>query len=899
EEYKKNTPYSGFKEAISEFAKYVISLDAVDIETWKSRILKAIGRNGKVLIEVFPELEWIIGEQPDPPIVDALEAHNRFNTSFQEFLKVICSFNKPVVLFLDDLHWADDSSLYLLFQIMTDVEISNIMVIINWKAHEVHESDPIKVTLEIIKKGRAPVIEYTLPPIKLEDTESILMDSLNLEAGKVGELAEIIHRKTEGNPFFITEFLKTIYEEQIVYFDFRKRTWVWDITKIKTHKLSESIVEIVINKLNKLPSETTEILSLCSFFGNQFELFELTNLTGKDFFDIIQILWKPMEEGLIEPLDNNYKLLRLYAGLEKANSYFKFQHERIRMVAYNRIPEEERVNIHLKIARSISLRTPIYKIDEKIFEIVNHYNFALKKLTDQYEKLKLVEYNILAGKKALFSNSHGLAIKYFEAGIYCLPEDSWTSHMEVTMELMKYRAEAEFLNGNYQTSLSIIDEILKHSNNLLDRLDAKTLLLTQYNIVGRYEEALSVGKEALELLNIELPSSDYEEKTKIQLSEIKDQRRNKKISNLINYKPMDDREIQAAMKILSRVKSTTYLYKMELYPWIVTKMVNLSLKYGNSPESCFAYATYGIILGTQLDNYLDSYEFGWLGYRLSDRINNKTQKCKSGYILANYISPWKDSLKDSIGINDESYKAGIEAGELQFAGYAYAFKLVTQINCGFRVQDVMMEIRNCITFGKKTQNNWISDLLNGIYLVVSNLSKNNPDPANYSVENLTEEVFLRESKNNSSASAICVFYIMKAYALYLYELPEESLNFLEKAKDMLPSILGQFETALFVFYHSLLLCELYPRVSNNDQINYLEALRKNQQKLELWAKNCPQNFWVMYSLVEVEVQRITLLKENLIETYESIIEKTKEYGFPNLEAIANKLTFRYMLQKGN
>ncbi|HEY9871819.1 MAG TPA: ATP-binding protein, partial [Candidatus Obscuribacterales bacterium] len=464
--------------------------------------------------------------------------------------------------------------------------------------------------------------------------------------------------------------------------------------------------------------------------------------------------------------------------------------------------------------------------------------------------------------------------------------------------LHKERAEVEYLNGNFEQSQTLINQTLAQAKSALEKAEIYNMLIVQYTLMTKCELAIQAGKEALKLLGIELPESNLKTALDNEMLAAKENLGTKKIASLINQPEMTIPEKKMAVKLLICLDPPTYFSNLDLYAWVSVKAVNLSLQYGNVADSAKAYSNYGILLGSVVGDYQSGYEFGLLALKVSEKFNNLVNKCKTSMILGNWISFWVKHIKYSASLNNEAYKMGLEAGELQFAGYTIAYKLFNTFYQGVNLEQILTEVSNFWLFIQKTKNEWAKDGLLGIQLAILNLRGMTAGNLDLHNGEINEAEYLANCHSHQSFAWLCGYHILKSKIAYLYGNYNEALECLRIAEDLLPFVLGTIKTAKHNFYYSLSLTAVYPEVSAEVQKQYWEKLSENQKQMKIWAENSKENFLHKYLLVEAEIARICGNDIEAMNLYDRAISSARENDFIQNEALANELAAKFWLNKG-
>jgi class 3 adenylate cyclase/GAF domain-containing protein len=607
---------------------------------------------------------------------------------------------------------------------------------------------------------------------------------------------------------------------------------------------------------------------------------------------------KAIQEGLILPTSELEA-----ADAEVLNSdllifNYKFLHDRVQQAAYTLIDESLQKLVHLRIGRLLLANLSAEERTERIFELVDHLNVGWKLITDEQEKVELLRLNLAAGQKAKDATAYAAASEYLTAGMARLNNKSWSQYYELTFTLHKELAKVEYLNGKFEQSEALIYLTLEQAKSVLEKAELYNLLIVQYTMLAEYDKAIQVGRKALALLGIDLPEEGLKAALEVELAKARENLGDRDIASLLAEPEMTLLEKKAAVKLLMNIDPPAYFYNQELYAVIVLKMANISLKYGPVSESAKGYTTYGIILGSVLGDYQCGYEFAQLGLKLSERFNDLAQKSKACNMLANHVIHWVKPIKEAKTINKEGYKAGLESGDFQFAGYILMHQLMNLFFEGKNLEKLLKKIPDKLIFSIKIKNQLATNSLLAYQLTVLNLCGLTADKFAFHTDEINEEQYLQNFHSHPDSHSLCLYYILKCQVFYLYEQPNEALRYAREAEKILPFILGIVTEAEHNFYYSLSLTALYPEASESEKQYYWEQLEANQKQMKIWADNCPENFRHKYLLVAAQIARISGKELEAMDLCDRAIESAREQEFTQDEALANELAAKFWLAKG-
>jgi predicted ATPase len=615
DQFQRDIPLSGLVQAFRDLIGQLLSENDAQIQQLKAKILRELGTQTQVIIDVIPELEQIIGKQPPVTELSGSAAQNRFNLLFQKFIQIFTTKEHPLVIFLDDLQWADTASLKLIQLLMCESLLSPIaekaeqthetqgglLLIGSYRDNEVFKVDPLYFTLQEIEKTGATINTITLAPLNQGDLNHLIADTLHCPEVVAVPLTQMVFAKTKGNPFFCVQFLKSLHDDGLIVLNFDAGHWQYDISKVKNLALTDDVVEFIALQIEKLPIHTQNVLKLAACIGNQFDLKTLSIVNEKSVIDTASDLWLALLDGLVLPQAENYNIFAkentnqefIVHGIESTQfsisnlqlPKYKFVHDRVQQAAYSLIPEEQKKPIHLKIGLLLLSNIPVAEQEEKIFELVNQFNIAVEFISPQTKRDELAQMNLTAGRKALASTAYPSAVKYLTTGIQLLADDGWETKYKLILALYETAAEAAYLAGDFREMEQLIEVVLARAKTLLEKVKVYEVKIKAYGAQNQALESVRTALSVLKLLEVELPENPSQSDIQLAIAELTSNLNGKCIEDLIHLPEMTAEQTLVVMQILSNALFFAYAVAPELFLLIVLKQIDLSLKYGNAPLS--------------------------------------------------------------------------------------------------------------------------------------------------------------------------------------------------------------------------------------------------------------------------------------------------------------------------
>ena len=899
DQLQRNIPYASLMQACRLLTRQLLTESDLEIVVWREKLLDALGTSGQVLIEVIPELERIIGPQPTVSELEASESENRFNLLLQRFINLFTQPDHPLVIFLDDLQWADVASLKFLERMMTDANSHHLFLIGAYRDNEVDAAHPLMATIGAVRKAGFVVNQLDLTPLALTNVTQFVAETLHCLSDAAIPLAELLVAKTQGNPFFMGEFLKTLYAEQLLTFDYQHGGWLWDLAQIQAQAITDNVIQLMANKVEQLPDQTRTVLERAACLGNQFDLAMLAIVAELPAAATAGHLWPALQAGLITPLSDNYKLMELdVEGLtNELQTLYQFTHDRIQQAVYAFISEEEKKQVHLNIGRLMQQKLSPAELEQQLFDVVNHFNVGRSLMRTQTESDAIAALNLKAGQKAKESAAHQSAYDYFETGLQSLDSaTSWQSMYELTLALHTEAAETSVLAGDYQRTDYLTEQVLNKAQNVLDKVRIYEVLVRAYYAQSNFPKSLESGKEVLALLDITFPAEPKPEDVGAAVGAVHVALDGRAPHQLLTLPPMTNPEKKAAMRIMNNLIGLSWRIAPELYPLLVCNLAKLSLEYGYADESPMGYTCYGSLLAFG-NNFEEGYQFGRLAVQLIEQFG--LIRCKSsayqmtGFLLEHLKTPLSDVQRYFL----ESYYSGIETGEVAYGSYGINNYCQTVFHSGKNLGEVSEEIAKYSPAIARLNESGSYYWHRICWQMVLNLMGESENSQRLVGSAYNEEELLPIHVETNDFGSLVHAQVYKMMIAHRFQAYPEALESTLAVEQLWALVEGSFLMVVVYLYPSLTRLALYPDASAEDQTQFMEIIEQRQTKLKLLAEHAPMNYAHKYHLVEAEKARVLGQDDQAANHYDQAINLANEHGNIGDEALAYELAGQFYLAK--
>ncbi len=880
DQFKHTIPYAAIADAFDKLVKQILSEPEQTIAIFRDKILAAVGAYGQMIVDVIPSLTAIIGKQPSVPDSESTERLNTFSHIFQKFIEALAIKEHPLVLFLDDLQWADLSSLKMLETLVTSPNLGYLFIIGSYRSNEVSISHPLTKTIEKIKEQQIQIKNIELGPISLEDTTKILIDTLHEDTNLTQPLSTLVYEKTKGNPFFIVQLLQSLHQSGEIYFDAETNKWLWNFDRISAKQITENVSDLMIDKIKELPDSIKMTLQYAACIGNHFNARLLGNIIKKDHEAVLADLQILLQEGYIIKIGQSYT----------ANDYY-FAHDRIQQAAYSVLDEAQKKQIHLELARSL-----LQQKHDSVFDIVNHYNHAID-IAD--EKKQIAELNLKASLIAKDAAAFPSALEYIEMALQCLDGLTWKNNYSFLFPIYEQVATCTYLCGQHERSEEFAAIALNHAHSLLDKLKITRIQVFSNVAQMKQIKAIDLSLKMLAKAHIRLPRHPklynvlyYILKTKLLLG-------NKRITSLLDNPTIQDETNKLILQLIGQTSPAAFQTEHNLFVILICTAVQFSMRFGNSKGSAIPYAGFGIILCSVLGDIDKGFQFGQLGLNVVEKLKDEASRTRVNFINEYFLRHWKEPLHENEDKTIDYFLSGVDHGDLESASYNISTFFHQRFQDGTPLKIILenmdkykMLVKN---YGQDTAYNYICI----IHQATLNLCQPTEQPGLLVGDAYNETEMEQLLIKANVKTAISVTYTTKFMLLYLFNRLTEAQDILKLADKYIDVQACAFGVATHNFYKALLLLTLYPNLSGFKKLKQKKTIRSIMKKMAKWSRFCPKNEQHRYLLLQAEYSYHVENKwDEAGLLYDQAIVLANENKFLSDQALANELAAKFYFTRG-
>ncbi len=881
DQYKRGIPYATLGQAFQSLVRQLLSKSDEELECWRDSLTHALGANGRLMTNLIPELALVIGEQPPVPDLSGPDAQNRILLVFRQLLAVFATEEHPLVLVLDDLQWLDAATLAVFEDFATQPAVRNVLLIGIYRDNEVGPSHPLAHRLQHIRESGVAIEEITLEPIQAEHVAHMIADALATDPLQVSALTQIAFEKTRGNPFFTMQFISALADEALLTYDTQDSAWRWSADRITARSVGDNVVDLMIERLSRLPAESLQALKQMACVGNSVAIDRFCKVLGTSEAATQGLLLEALHSGLLLQIDDAYA----------------FAHDRVHEAAYAMLPPAQRPEVHRRIGERLLEGLSEEELDAQIFEIASQLNRAVFGREEENDRITAASLNLRAGHKAKAAAAYKAAREYFESGTVQLGDEGWYGQYDLTFALHLETAHCTFLSGEFDEAARLIDGLLQRAQTKVDAAAVYRLKVELWVVRSQNELAVATALSALRLLGIELSAKPSWPEVEREYDRIRTTLNGRPLESIFALPAMTDPEKIAAMRLFAELYPPAYFTNFNLLALIIFRMANLTLAHGR-PDVHQGFAWLGWIIGPAFGLYEEGYRFGVLTSTMADERNDLLDMARVRALLA-LTGQWTQPLPAGTQSHRNAYEIGVRAGDLYFAAYSAAQTVLSLFLSGEPLEQVTREANDYLDFARGLSFRDGIDLIVTTERAAASLRGLTRELGHYGDSSFDQDAF--ESQLTATRMTVVVYWYWTR-------------------KIMLHVIAGDFESALqcevrarpadgvrvvqvqhmdYHHYSALAIAGVLSEASGPRRDELLSELHKHHEQLRLWAEQTRSpTFADKYTLISAEIARLEGRESQAALLYEESIRLAHQHGFVHNEAVALETAARFYVARG-
>lgn len=891
EQYKKNPPLSSLLLALNDLISQILMRSEEQRDYWRGIAMQALGNSGQLIVEIMPDLELLIGPQPEVPILPIAESKNRFDQVFNSFIRAFAREDHPICIFLDDLQWLDTTTRRWLEATLEDQALKHLMIICAYRENEVSPAHPLMQMLDRLRSQEVITTVIELKPLDQASVEQIVSDSLSIPVLQSTDLAEIVFRKTLGNPFFIRQCLLTLYESGAIYASSATQNWTYNAQNAKRVKISDNVIDLMAELFYRLPDEVQMTLRYASCIGNVFSIEILSGLVDISEAELDMQLKLAEKLCIIENLKSK----------ERSGEWdYGFQHDKIQQAALGMLPEDEKRRVRLAIGKSFISKLEHLDHSDAIYAVTDHFNFAQQLITDRDLQKRIVSLNMSASIRAKHANAYESALAYSKTAMDLVDEYQLDVSKETLRELYLIRAESEHLSGNNETVEEYFNLALSNSENVLDKAKVAIRKIQFFNNIRNFGAAYTTCREITSELGITIPASFSPPALLFQFLKYKSLMGGRDIDQLIDLPEMKDEKLKVAFLVMAAAGQSAFQIRPELCVLLCAIMVNSSLKHGNTAGAFVGYLGFGPVFHSGILGFRTTgYKLGQLVLAMVEKFNDFGGRAEANFVTGYFAIPWRKPAREMEQYWQTAYETALEVGDQFHASCAVSATLQSHFMRGVPFETILETSRGYLDFLKRIHLQEGVLTIAAVVQSIKNLKGMTESKLSFSEGSFDEKKYVEQLAGFSSRHFAHFYYINKMQTLYLWESYQEAYDISLTSDAYLKDSPGMLHTAEHFFYKGLILAALISQASGAKKFQMKRKLNSIVRKFSHYSTHCPSNFQPKYFLLLGEWTRVN---GNLTEAqryFYQALESAESYEYLQIQALANRKLYELIYVLGN
>ena len=889
DQYSRNQPFAAMIQAFQLLIRQLAVEGSERRLYWKSRLQASLGANAAALVELIPELAALIGSPPSLPSLPAAESEQRFHIAFAQFVCALSAQGHPLLVFLDDLQWADVQTLRLIEHLVRNGHDCSALIVGAYRDNEVSAGDPLSLTIASIAAAQGQVENLKLKPLDQEQVVRLVADTLHCAPETAAPLATLCMEKTAGNPFFLGQFLRNLHDKGDIRYLRKSGVWQWDLTQIRQRSMTDNVVGLMLQKLAELDPSTREMLALAAHLGDGFDHAQLMTVSERDAPATAAVLRPALQANLVVPLNEDYKFEHSPQQLQGAR--YRFLHDRVQQAAHELTPEAERPALRLRCGRRLLAASSSDDLDERLFIILDSLNAGIGLIDDPAERAQLLRLNLRGGERAKASSAFAVAVELLGKGIALLPPDAWLACPSETLALYRELAEAQYLAGDFESAEALLTQAIGAAPSAIAKVRLCLVRVDQFHIQGRFGDSFPVLRDALALLGQDFPETEEEAKTRFPDEFAETERLLAQRSNeqLLAQAPMLQAEHLLAMQAYFALSYSTYQSgRFGGFVLDACRMVQTTLRHGQGDLGCVGYVAYVTAMSAMRRPYPDCYAMGKLALTLAEQRSNQYFRLTVYQYFSPFYQHWCEPLANTLPNLEKGLEFGLSGINPLSAGFCALLRSVTRFLMGTPLAELVVECEQGLAYLKRSHQPSIEAMLRfGVLQGALALLDKVPDVRFFDTPECDVGGYFAQA--GETPSIVLAFY-SAAMMRHAYLLDDrEQWRACAARLGMIGMFLPDSPTMVEATLFSALGLLKPGFVDADGQQAALADAEKQLDRFNTWAEHCPANFRHKALLISAELARARGDERAAMELYAQAIDAATQSGFAHHEALCNEL----------
>ena len=867
---RRDAPRAALAEALQELVKPLLAEPERRLAAWRATLTEALGASLPVITALVPALLPIVGPQPAPPELGPAEAQNRLRWVLARFIGVFARPEQPLVIFLDDLQWADAASLAVLRDLLMGNTAGALLVVGACRDAALADTQhPLASTLQQAAAAGARIEHVALAALDTEQVGSLVADALHMPAVQATTLAALLRERTRGNPFDLLQSLADLRADGVLRYDADGQVWRWDSERLRLPPVAGEAQPPVERRLRGLRPQVQQALQHAACLGGTGALALLAAALGAEVAEVEALLAEAVDAGLV--------VLR--------GGQYRFAHDRVHEAALAMIAAAERPAWHLRIGQRLLAAPEADARGEHLFAVVHQLNLGAALVSEPAQALQLAQLNVEAGRRAKAALAFALAHEHLSRAAAAWPADGWEHCPDSTFALQLELAECEFLIARFEDADARLAALLPRARSQAERVRICSLQIRLRLVPGQYGDAARVALEGLRLLGLAMPDGDKAALLQQARQEIEQELADRDIEALLNAPALVDDEVRAVLGLIVDSFTGVYIARPDAFPWLVLEAMRLVLHHGNCEESAVVYTYYARVLLSAWGDIPGAFEYSRLAVRLNERLDDRKRRGMLLFSHAGFIHFWRRPFASGRPILDRGYAACLEVGNFAHAALISVNTCLYMLEGGERLEELSRQAERSMAFLRATHSGGTLEVVQTFQQFARCLQGSTPMSASLQDEVHDHAAAVRSLAEQNSVAGLAIVYLLEQVAAFVAGDPEASLQAAARTESVLRAVMAMAVRPTFTFYRAMALAIVHPGRQAAEQAEAMRLIDEAVAHFAVWARHCPENYATRHALLEAERARLLGRESEALRHYEDAIAAARAGALVHQEAI--------------
>jgi|GEM_PF-1547635 len=887
DQMQRDIPYAALSSAIRDFVNQLLMESRSRLEYWQTRFHDYLHPVAGIVTGLVPEMEFFLDARHEVENVPQSEARNRFKEVMRRVFDALASKDHPLVFFLDDLQWVDNETLQLLASILEENTKRHLLFIGALRKHELENTHAAVDFLNLIERMQGYEGTIILSALTLDQVNTLVSAAMHCSPSQSIGLSQILYEKTRGNPFFLKQFLSIVHENGLLVYDADSCHWRWDAERIEHVPSTENVVLLLTQRIQTWPEQSREILSVASCLGNSFALSTIAAVADKNAERIREELTPALEARLLLEVDRGQEAILRLPERNGKETVFQFLHDRVQQAAYTRITPEQLPAVHLNIARRLVMSLEETERERYAFMLADQFNAGRALIEDVSERRMLARLNFAAGMKASSSVAFTSAVTYFRVALELL-DQQWDEEFELLWEITKHIGRAEYALGNHSSALASFSTLLEHARTAIESAEALAEKVHLMIHVGRYDEALRIGRRGLSLLGYPVPSRIHRANVLLELLRLRFATLGTTPEAMSRRPAMTDVKARMALDLMTRLLTAAYFASSETIGFFILRMMRIVVKHGMIDSAAHVFSQYGLVLGAGLGRHEEALRYAITSVQMIEGTPYPYWKTRVYLTIAAVVNHWTKDARESLDYLRIAREAARECGDPLYGLYSRQFTVITRFFLGDPVGDMLEVVEPTILYAK--ENDFAFHSMVCYRQTLLDCKGDTINAGEWASSDVDEQEIRTAIEQSGDIASIVNLYILRMLSCFLADRLDEAASMRALALRNIEGSMGQLLFVQYHYYAALIASERM--FSGNDLRAERRVLRKSYRKLGSFARRCAINFSAQADHLEAEACAVGNDRQRSLRLYDQALAASSSRKDALTEAIIARCAAR-------